>query len=91
MADENASQETLNKKIASQEWLRGTIEAIGMKTRTGLIKTEDGMLVEFDESASTVFDRLSETEAVLVTLTDDGPDARGVKKAQQILPLRSDE
>ena len=47
MADENTSQEALNEEIASQDWLRGKIEIIGSKTRTGLIKTEDGTLVKF--------------------------------------------
>ncbi len=77
--------------IMRQEWLKGKIEVIGKKTKTGLIKAEDGTLVAFNENAPIAFERLSEMDTVLFTLTKDKPDARGVMQAQQLLPVIHDE
>ena len=76
--------------IMRQEWFKGEIKIIGEKTKTGLIKAEDGTLVEFNESAPMSFERLSEMDTVLFTLTGDKADARGVMKAQQLLPVVHD-
>lgn len=46
------------------------------------------MLVEFNENAQMPFERLSELDTVLFTLADEEADARGVMKAQQLLPVQ---
>ena len=79
------------KEILNQEWFRGVVEFIAKKAKTGVIKAEDGTLVEFDDKTQAVFERLNEADEVLFTLSDDEPDLTGVNKASRILPDRQDE
>ena len=75
--------------ILKHQWLRGKIEFVGKKTKTGLIKSEDGtLLIEFDERAPAAFDELNENDTVLFTLTQDKPDPRGVLKAEKLLSVK---
>jgi cold shock CspA family protein len=77
------------REILKQKWMRGKIEFVGKRSKTGLIKSEDGdLLIEFDEHAPTTFDQLNENDTVLFTLANTEPDERGILKAEKLLSVK---